>query len=271
MRYLWHLIRWHDIPRKLLTFLAGGLWLSRLDQFRDPLEGSSPASNLGLMEKLLGSRKLAESVEEEYRRASRNAYASCWHMSNGDPSNKMWQKFGGHHKGIAIRTDSATLEMQLGALVGRMGPGYISEVTYVDHSKDAIPEAQTLAAAFCVRRKYSFQQEARILVNTYGAAAFETLPTIKSLWGEGLVQCVSAASESGNKRELRGHIPVSAGPALHRFDGMALVPTIEPSGLIQEVLVGNKTTAEQRDQLTRSLDGSPLADRIRIAQLPADR
>jgi hypothetical protein len=268
MKYLWHLIRWRDMPIKLITFLSGGIWLSRLDQFGDPLEGSMPKRNLGLMEKLLGSRQLAASIEEQYRSASRNAYASCWHMSDGDPSNKMWQKFAGH-KGIAIRTDAATLQEQLGAVVIQKGPGYISEVKYIDHSEDCIPEAQTLAAAFCVQRKYAFQQEARILVNAYGAAAFETLLVMKNAWGERLVQCVRATSESGNNRELRGHIPVSAGPASHWFDGLALVPEIEPSRLIHEVLVGHRTTAEQRDQLARLLDGGPLSDRIRIATKPA--
>lgn len=104
-RYLWHLFRGCEWELKLETFLVGGLWLARLDTFNDRLEGTIPERNLGLMEKLLGSEKLAASVEEDFRFAAQNAYASCWHMSDGDPSEEAWTQFGDQHAGIALRTN----------------------------------------------------------------------------------------------------------------------------------------------------------------------
>ena len=44
--YLWHLIRMNQLF-KLRTFLQHGIWLARLDQFRDELEGTLPHQNLG--------------------------------------------------------------------------------------------------------------------------------------------------------------------------------------------------------------------------------
>lgn len=124
-----HLMRSEDWEYKLKTFLGGGLWLARLDTFDDPLEGTLPDQNLGLKEKLLGSCDIAEKVKEEYRIAARNAYASCWHMSDGRPSDYAWEEFGDEHAGIALRTTRHKLRKQLGKLLRDDGPGYLSEVT----------------------------------------------------------------------------------------------------------------------------------------------
>jgi hypothetical protein len=50
--YLWHFVRWTQ-KEKLLTFLSGGLWFARLDEFHDELEGTLPSENVGLLRKTL--------------------------------------------------------------------------------------------------------------------------------------------------------------------------------------------------------------------------
>ncbi len=77
-RYAWHFIRSNMIEHKLPTFLVGGLWLSRLNMFKDPWEGKLPERNLGLLNKLMRSED-AEAVVAEYEKAAATGYASCWH------------------------------------------------------------------------------------------------------------------------------------------------------------------------------------------------
>lgn len=257
-RYLWHLLRSDDWEFKLKTFLGGGLWLARLDTFEDPLEGTMPDHNLGLMEKLLGSSILAEKVAKECRIAAQNAYASCWHMSDGSPSEYAWKEFGDEHAGIALKTTRHKLRKQLGKLLGNDGPGYLSEITYIDHTCDVIPEAQTLEACFVVQDNYAAENEARILVSAHGTAAFDRLRLLENMWGTPLVEELRVDS----RMALKGSIPSQAGK-IHDKDGQAMVPRISFNKLVDEIVVGYNMDPAEKEKLESMLCAGGFRGKLR--------
>jgi hypothetical protein len=262
-KYLWHLFSYKYLDTKLSMFLKGGLWMARLDAFKDEFEGKLPQANIGLLNMLL-SRDQADYTQKEYEHAARLGYASCWHMSNGDPDPEIWKrKFGNNHKGIALRTTFQELSAQLGYLVMPGGPGYISEVQYIDHQTTAIPEAQTVDVAFRVRREYAYQREARVYVNARDAAAFKTLPSLKSVWDTVLVKRYPGRQIPSKVRELRGYVPPAAEIAKEKVNGRAMVPRIDPEQLIHEILVGWRVNSDEKTKLAQMLAGTSFLDLIR--------
>jgi hypothetical protein len=265
-RYAWHFIRSNKIEQKLPAFLAGGLWLARLNTFKDRWEGKLPERNLGLLNKLMRPDD-AEAVIAAYEKAAATGYASCWHLSDDNPSPAMWDKsnFGNNHNGIALRSSYDLLRAELGYLIATSGDGplHISEVRYIDHTQDLVPEGQTLEVAFSVRNQYSSQKELRVFTTTTGGSAAEALPYKTNPWGGPLVppELIRGKLPTAPAK-LIGSIPV----AVQR--GEAVVPTINPKVLIDKVLVGYRVNQDRRDKLMAMLEKAGLDDRVEFEQKP---
>jgi len=263
-KYLWHMFRWNQLG-KLRTFIEGGLWMSRLDQFKCALEGTLPDKNLGLLDMLL-TPEMAEYTKEQYQLAKMRGYASCWHMSDGEPNEKMWKsKFGNNFKGIALRTTPDALRSQLIRLMRDAGPCYLSEVKYIDHKSALVPEANTLDVAFCVRNEFRYQREARVYIQCYGAPAARVLAAEPSMWGTPLVRRVPPGQSFSKEQELGGFVPAKATPEARKHNWEAIVPRIKPEELIEEILVGPKVNDEEYAFLMGMLAGSALEGRTRRA------
>jgi hypothetical protein len=250
MKYLWHLIGLSKI-NKLDTFLNGGLWLSRIDQFEDRLEGSLPAGNVGLLKKMLPP-EMEQIACKEYELAAKRAYASCWHMSDDDPSERMWNGFGDKGNGIAIKTTPAALWNATGHLQGSDGPLYLGAVRYIDHNVCTLPEAQTLQTVFAVRKQYACEREARLLINCYGENAARLLGA-KNMWGHPLVECLAKEHSGTGQYEFRGVVSDGRSSA-----GTAIVPSISQE-FICEVLIGHRVAL--RTDLIAKLEKARIAVR----------
>jgi hypothetical protein len=265
-RYAWHFIRSKKIEHKLPAFLAGGLWLSRLNIFKDPWEGKLPERNLGLLNKLMRPND-AEAVVAEYEKSAATGYASCWHLSDGNPDPAMWNKsnFGNNHNGIALRSSYALLRAELGSLIAESGDGplHISEVRYIDHTQELVPEGQTLEVAFSVRNQYSFQKELRVFLTTTWGSAAEALPSKRNPWGGPLVppELIHGKFPTAPSK-FRNSIP----EPVQR--GEAIVPCINPKVLIDKVLVGYRMNQDERDQLIAMLQKAGLDDRVEFETNP---
>jgi hypothetical protein len=81
---LWHLFSWEE-RYKLETFLDGALWCSDV------------GSIIGFDGDAEGSRFCG-------------IFISCWHVNVGDPSENVWDVFGGGGNGFAIRTSTERLK-----------------------------------------------------------------------------------------------------------------------------------------------------------------
>ena len=245
-RYLWHIMN----RCKLETFLRGGLWFGRLDQFGDPREGTLPSQNLGLLNRL--PRIQRPLVARAYELAVERSFASCWHMSNGDPSGHAWDTFGNHRDGLAIRTTGQALWNALSQISGNNGPVYLGAVHYIDHFSDTISEENVIEAAFVVRSEFCQEEEARVLIHTYGTAAYDNLYGKRGLFGD-LVNTVSPTdSESGMREFTGGH-----------DSGRAIVVAINPADLIQEIVIDQRVSDAERRIILDLVRQYQLADRIR--------
>jgi hypothetical protein len=261
-RFLWHFIRWNQLF-KLKTFLQGGLWLARLDQFNDPLEGTLPDPNLGLLRKLLPPTQVPATVHE-YELAAKRGYASCWHMSDHEPAGGMWEaKFGNRGKGVALRTTPARFASALNHLITPNGPFYLGEVRYIDHQRDQIPEANTIECAFVVQSGFAWQTEARVYVHLYGINATESLCLERSVWGQSLVREIDSQNSFSGKREFVGFIPKTADGDSNKKDGLAMAVRCAPSLLIEEILVGPRVSETEYQSLVEVINGSSYCGPVR--------
>jgi hypothetical protein len=261
-KYLWHLFRWNQL-HKLDAFIQGGLWLSRLDQFNCAFEGSLPDVNLGLLDMLLTPDQAAY-TKREYQLAKMRGYASCWHMSDHDPTEQIWQtKFGNRHKAIALKTTPSALQKQLSRLIDNTGPCHVGEVEYINHETDTVPEGNSIEVAFRVREQFSFQQEFRVYVHCYGTPAIRALVPEQSMWNTRLVRRVPARQSFSRKRELVGFVPPKASAAARKFNWKAIVLQVQTEQLIEEILIGCRVSDEEYASLMRLLDHSPLKGRVR--------
>jgi hypothetical protein len=265
-RHAWHFIRSNKIEHKLPAFLVGGLWLARLNKFEDRWEGKLPERNLGLLNKLMRPNDV-EAVIAGYKKAAATGYASCWHLNDGHPDPAMWAKsnFGDNHDGIALRSSYDLLRTELASLIAKSGDGplHISEVRYIDHTQELLPEGQTLEVAFSVRDDYSFQKELRVFLTTTWRSAAEALLPKTNPWGGPLVppELIRGKLPTAPTK-LNGSIP----EPVQR--GEAVVPIINPKVLIDRVLVGYRMNPNKRDKLMAMLQTAGLEDRVEFEPKP---
>jgi hypothetical protein len=243
---LWHVM---SSTAKLETFLNGGLWFARLDQFGSPnytLESALPQSNLELLQSKLPGVQVPE-VQQQYVLGIQRAYASCWHMNGDAPSDHAWTTFGGGN-GVAVRTDAKTLQCQLANITGPDGPVYIAPVKYIDHDADFIQDGNIIAAAFAIRDAFSHEQEVRALIYTHGTSANDYLCGKKGPLG-----CLVAWTERQGVTELTGG----------HLDGRAIVAKINPDAFIREVMIQPGAGRITRCRVACLLRRHGLQDRLR--------
>jgi hypothetical protein len=212
--YIWHVLN----ISKLETFIAGGLWCARIDQFGDPREGLLPERNrLGLYNALPASG--ARWVEQQFTAALSWSFASCWFMSRERPPAEMVRTFGTPGETLVLRSTPAKM---LAALLPfsstpGAGPCYFGRIRYVDHKSDSIPDWNVIEAAYVVRADYSGENEARVLVHINGTAG------------------VALAAVTGPRGPLVIVAPATRQAIAGQHDGRAIVLPIDPSSFIEEV------------------------------------
>ncbi|HEX7362275.1 MAG TPA: hypothetical protein VF283_17425 [Bryobacteraceae bacterium] len=261
--HLWHFIRVSQMF-KLQTFLEHGIWLARLDQFHDELEGTLPRPNLGLLEKLLPTA-MAEYTADLYKKDALRGYASCWHASEGNPSAKMWkEKFGNRGRAMALRTSPNLLASAAARFLGAGGPCYLGQIRYIDHDKDEVPEANTIEVAFVVQNRFAYQQEVRLYVHTLSGSAYRVLTDTLLTPGQAIVRQAKPEEVLEYSNEIIGNIPRELGAKLHAdHDGKALILPISAGTYIDEVLVGPNVRDPELQDLNSLLHGTGLADKVR--------
>jgi hypothetical protein len=244
-----------DRAAKLETFLEGGLWLSRIDTF-GPIkltkEGELPRRNIGLLEKMPSF--MVEWVERQYELAVLRSYASCWSKGDHTPSEDLWDSsFGGNGNGIAICTTPEEISAATDAITSKdgNGPVYFGSVDYIDHSTHQIPEGNTLYAAFAIKSGYSAENEARVLIHSYGANAVKYLLYTAGLYGPLVMHLSSAQSSSGEREFSGGH-----------QDGKAIVIKINKQQFIHKIVFGKSVNPEDRNRVTKLIAKYGLESKI---------
>ena len=196
--------------------------MARLDQFKDPREGALGRKTKSLLDKAPAYEK--RYIIREYKNARRQSFASCWHRNDKDPSEYVWDEFGGKHNGFAIRTAPQKLRMAVGSVIA-CGAGYIGDVTYKNHDKQENRLRNILDAHFVVRDDFRDEEEVRFLIHTFG-------PHGQMLYGQ-----------EGPKGQLLMWRKRRTTPPVHECvggyrRGTAILLGVDPKGLIEEIVVG---------------------------------
>lgn len=250
--YCWHLMPMDRLD-KLQTFLNGGLWLARLDTFgpiKKTREGELPLPNLGLLDKM--PKFMVAWVEKQYHLAVMRSYASCWSKDGHTPNDDLWNSsFGGYGNGVAIGTTPEEVSIAIAAITSSSGPAYFGSVRYIDHYTDTIPEGNTLEAAFVVRHDYCAENEARVLVHSYGQNAVRYLLNNSGPHGPLISPVPPNQSSSGEREFVGGH-----------SDGRAIVIRIERERFIRKIVFGSRVSVADRNRVTNLISDHGLASRI---------
>jgi hypothetical protein len=249
---------------KLQTFLKWGIWLARLDQFNDELEGTLPKSNLGLLHKLM-SPSMTDSTANLYKADALRGYASCWHECDGDPDAEMWKnKFGNGGRAIALRTSPTLLSSATVRFLGSGSPCYLGKIRYIDHDKDAVPETNTIEVAYVVQNRFAYQREVRLYAHTLSASAYSVLMNEWLTPDQAVVRRAKLDEVLEHANEIVGNVPLELGSKLHAdHDGKAMILPISPGTYIDEILIGSKVRDEELKELTKQLQEVGLSDRVR--------
>lgn len=267
--YLWHFIRMSQLL-KLETFVHHGIWLGRLDTFKDVLEGTLPQANLGLLQMMMPP-DMADDTARLYEKAALRGYASCWHASDSDPSEEMWAtKFGNKGKAIALRTSPDLFRAATERFLGANGPCYIGRIRYIDHAVDSVPEANTNEVAFVVQKQFEFQNEVRLYLHILSPEAYPVLTN--AYLGQELPVARRAQPHEvlQYSNELVGNIPTELGNKLPEpCEGKVVILPISVRDYIEEVLVGPKVKDEQMKELMDLLEPAGLGNRVRRLQAKA--
>jgi hypothetical protein len=222
---LWRLSTANELF-KLCTLLAGGLYMARLDRFKDPREGTLGRKTKSLLDK--APEYVKRYIIREYGNARRQSFASCWHANHGQPSEYVWKQFGGNHNGFAIRTTPQRLRKSVESVVA-CGAGYIGSVVYKKHNKDENKLTNILNVHFVVRDDFKNEQEVRFLIHTFG-------PHGQQLYGR-----------KGPKGPLVKWRPRRTTPIIHECiggyrRGTAILLSVDARTLIDEVVVGKRVS-----------------------------
>lgn len=162
---LWRYMAFDRLQQLLET---GQIWLARVDQFDDPLEGTLTDGEIWFDPPAdEHPQQLRDVTADPLAQMMRNtAYVQCWCM--GAESMAMWDLYGKTQDSVAVTTTVGQLRRQLSKDTRCV---YIAEVEYVDWSAPRV-----LGCAFdLVLRKlngYEHESEVRLFFwNTAGVRA----------------------------------------------------------------------------------------------------
>jgi len=224
-QYLWRLSRADELF-KLDALLEGGLYMARLDRFNDPREGALGRKTKSLLDKAPPYAK--RYIIGQYKNAPRQSFASCWHKNAKQPSDYVWNVFGGRHRGFAIRTSPQKLRFAVESVVA-CGAGYIGDITYKNHNREENGMRNILDAHFVVRDDFKDEEEVRFLIHTFG-------PQGQLLYGQD-----GSAGPLMKWRVRRTTPPIRECVGGYRR-GTAMLLGVDARKLIDEIVVGKRAS-----------------------------
>ena len=149
---------------RFLSGLQNGLYFTRIDNFRDPLEGTLPPVNKMLHDIQMEHQKIeaptrARLLEEMESSTRRRSLVNCWAMSEHENA-LMWRVYA--HGGVAIRTTVGHLKEAFSDLPEHC---YIGKVKYIDYNTNlADLQRNILTPAFYKNIAYKSEQEVRVCI-----------------------------------------------------------------------------------------------------------
>lgn len=233
--------------RKLETLLDGGLWFARIDQFKDPLEGTLPKENLGLMRMMSPSD--VDYIRRQYLMDKDHEYALCLHLSMEGPAPELWREFDRRCDGVAVEFDRLELQRALAGLK-KFGVLHYRRIRYIDHAKETIQPFNTIVAAFVVQKKWTIQNEARYLIHLGSGQGLDQLQAMEGYQGP-LIRTRPAKNPKSRPLIEGGH-----------KEGRAIVPMIDPHRVVKRILINPGLEDAQKQKIEAMIRKYGFEDKL---------
>jgi hypothetical protein len=219
---LWHLFSIGEGAKKISTFMRGGLWCTELNSivsFTGDVEGSQPYG----------------------------IFVSCWHKSEGDPSDRAWQVFGNSGNGVALRAAPTSLL----SLAERFNVGgFRARFDQVRYLSEGEPITD---AAFQVGASHIQEDEMRVALCLMEVADRDT-PARKDQ-----IRTIAPA----RCRNPQAITMFSSMTFVEDVENDAIILPIRPADFIEEIVIGPKVSNDDKTALLKVLDVSELILKIR--------
>lgn len=153
--------RYRSFRRFKQLIKSGSLHFHRIDDFKDPFEGSIPKLVDDIRERNT-SEKGARVDKVLNKRIRQHTFANCWHMKDRESAN-MWDSYGGDKNAIAIKSTIRQLE---DAIKEQSGNNLqFADIRYVDfidttnkELNKKVPSGNT-PAQWTIIKRASFKEE----------------------------------------------------------------------------------------------------------------
>lgn len=146
--------RYMDFAKFVEMLESGTLWLVRVDQLEDPLEGTHTDAELARIRRNVEPER-AQRLIDVFRTARSEVYVNCWH-SGSTESLAMWDLYG---KGSGIVAVKSTVGRLRQAVATCDMPVFISKVKYIDWNDH--PGIDNVLVA-CSRKDLSHRHESEV-------------------------------------------------------------------------------------------------------------
>jgi hypothetical protein len=158
--------RYLDFTKYVSLLDQRSLFFARADNLGDRFEGSITAGNLAAIKQRLLHLSPDDQIKglgyytDLFRRAVTEMAISSWHM-NEHESAGMWKLYLLSHEGVAIQSSFSRL---VDSVAGSPHEVMIGEITYIDYSRERMPEDNVFWPFLHKRKSFEHERELRALV-----------------------------------------------------------------------------------------------------------
>lgn len=153
--------RYMNLAKLVSLLKSEAIYLTRLDQFTDPYEGTTTqrtADGIAEFLRQTGAKSSIAEVLSFYEHSRKETFVSCWH-ANEYESEAMWRLYGGEEGGVAIQSTYSALTESIRWEAGV----YLGLVQYVDYRNASFPDANVFYPAMHKRASFSHEHEVRMI------------------------------------------------------------------------------------------------------------
>ena len=158
--------RYIDIAKLISMLEVDALYLTRLNLFDDPYEGSlthiSAQARDEFFIRELGdtpqNRRMISQMAAHSKEMLKGFYVNCWNLGNHE-SEAMWKLYCGTSTGVAIRTSYSRLV----AALDNDPNLYVGKVTYLDYEKQWFPPGNIYYPVMHKRVSFEHEREVRLV------------------------------------------------------------------------------------------------------------
>lgn len=153
--------RYMDIAKLVSMLKSGSIYLTRIDRFSDPYEGTITQLTAEGIDQFMKSMDFATDASQVLKmtdEARRELFVSCWH-ANEHESEAMWRLYCGDSGGVAIQSTYLSLMESI-----RLHQGvYIGVVKYIDYNTSVFPGANVYYPVMHKRASFNHEREVRLV------------------------------------------------------------------------------------------------------------